>query len=198
MNTRTAGSDAAGQGTAVLEPPAPRAAMIAEVSKVATEPGSTPRKRPPRRLIFLVLALAAAGGYAWYAGLIDTRSIRDQLPWSTEHAPDYLALHGNVDVRQVNLAFKVEGRIASLNVDEGDAVAAGAVVATLDRRYFEDDLRLARAGAMRRRQPWPGSSTARGPRKSPRRGRWWPSAKPLRRVPNFTSAAWKTWSSRMP
>ena len=62
-----------------------------------------------------------------------------------EPHPVALTLHGNVDVRQVNLAFKVEGRIASLEVDEGDAVAAGAVVATLDRRYFDDELRLARA-----------------------------------------------------
>ena len=48
-------------------------------------------------------------------------------------------------MRQVNLAFKVDGRIASLAVDEGDAVTAGQVVASLDKRYFEDDLRLVRA-----------------------------------------------------
>lgn len=56
-----------------------------------------------------------------------------------------LVLQGNVDVRQVNLAFKVEGRIETLAVDEGDAVRAGQVLATLDARYFDDDLRLARA-----------------------------------------------------
>jgi HlyD family secretion protein len=48
-------------------------------------------------------------------------------------------------VRQVNLGFKVDGRIATLAVDEGDAVSAGQVIATLDKSYFEDDLRLARA-----------------------------------------------------
>ena len=86
-----------------------------------------------------------AGGYAWYAGLVNPRKLAELLPWQMEPRPVALMLHGNVDVRQVNLAFKVEGRIASLNVDEGDPVAAGAVVATLDRRYFEDELRLARA-----------------------------------------------------
>ena len=56
-----------------------------------------------------------------------------------------LILQGNVDVRQVNLAFKVEGRIETLTVDEGDPVKPGQVLATLDKRYFDDELRLARA-----------------------------------------------------
>jgi HlyD family secretion protein len=56
-----------------------------------------------------------------------------------------LVLQGNIDVRQVNLAFKVDGRIETLAVDEGDPVKAGQVVATLDKRYFHDDLRAARA-----------------------------------------------------
>jgi HlyD family secretion protein len=59
--------------------------------------------------------------------------------------PAELVLQGNIDVRQVNLSFKVGGRIEALAADEGDPVKAGQVVATLDRRYFEDDLRLARA-----------------------------------------------------
>jgi HlyD family secretion protein len=45
----------------------------------------------------------------------------------------------------VNLSFKVEGRIETLAVDEGDTVTAGQVIATLDKRYFEDDLRWARS-----------------------------------------------------
>jgi HlyD family secretion protein len=59
--------------------------------------------------------------------------------------PDTLILQGNVDVRQVNLGFKVPGRIAEMRVEEGDAVVAGAVLATLDKSYFDDDLRLSRA-----------------------------------------------------
>ena len=57
----------------------------------------------------------------------------------------HLELMGNIDVRQVNLAFKVEGRIETLAVDEGDAAKAGDVIATLDKRYFNDDLRVLRA-----------------------------------------------------
>lgn len=56
-----------------------------------------------------------------------------------------LVLQGNIDVRQVNLSFKVEGRIETLAVDEGDPVKAGEVIATLDKRYFYDALRVERA-----------------------------------------------------
>ena len=56
-----------------------------------------------------------------------------------------IVLQGNVDVRQVNLAFKVAGRIAEMKVDEGDRVEANKIVATLDKSYFTDELRLARA-----------------------------------------------------
>ena len=57
----------------------------------------------------------------------------------------HLELMGNIDVRQVNLAFKVDGRIESLNVDEGDAVKTNDVIATLDKRYFNDELRILKA-----------------------------------------------------
>ena len=85
------------------------------------------------RLAFVVVALGAAAAWFWY---YHVRATED-----TSH----LVLEGNIDVRQVNLSFKVEGRIASLAVDEGDTVEVGAVVAVLDKRYFEDDLRLNRA-----------------------------------------------------
>lgn len=56
-----------------------------------------------------------------------------------------LVLQGNIDVRQVNLSFKVDGRIETLAVDEGDSVKAGQIIATLDKRYFYDSLRVERA-----------------------------------------------------
>lgn len=43
-----------------------------------------------------------------------------------------LVLHGNVDIRQISLAFEESGRIAQLRAEEGDSVKAGAVLATLD------------------------------------------------------------------
>mgnify|MGYP003362348075 CR=1 FL=1 len=62
--------------------------------------------------------LIAAGAY-WFVG----RSGDNQ---------NHLTLHGNVDIRQVSLAFENSGRISSLAVDEGDRVKAGQVLATLN------------------------------------------------------------------
>jgi membrane fusion protein YbhG len=87
-----------------------------------------------RRLIpILILALLIGGGY--YA-------------WQRYHrngAERPLMLYGNVDVRQVDLAFKVGGRIAKLDVDEGDRVTHGEVLASLDKVYFTDDIHLEQA-----------------------------------------------------
>src|SRR6516165_4508012 len=95
-----------------------------------------PPGRAGRRWVVLgvvILLATGAGGYLWYA--FDRTAAYETR----------LVLQGDIDVRQVNLAFKVDGRIAELNVDEGDSVHAGQVVATLDKVYFDDDLRLARA-----------------------------------------------------
>ena len=48
------------------------------------------------------------------------------------HDGDQLVLYGNVDIRQVDLSFRVNGRIASVLVDEGDAVAPGQALARID------------------------------------------------------------------
>jgi len=58
--------------------------------------------------------------------------------WMREPAePAPLALEGNVEIRQVNLGFKVAGRIASVEVDEGATVHAGQQLAKLEKVYFE-------------------------------------------------------------
>ena len=38
---------------------------------------------------------------------------------------DALIIYGNVDIRTVNLSFRVPGKLASLDVDEGDLVETG-------------------------------------------------------------------------
>ncbi|MEO6825356.1 MAG: HlyD family efflux transporter periplasmic adaptor subunit [Nitrosospira sp.] len=47
---------------------------------------------------------------------------------------DTLVLFGNVDIRQVSLAFNGSERIADMHVQEGDRVEAGQVLAMLDTR----------------------------------------------------------------
>lgn len=60
------------------------------------------------------------------------------------HDPE-LRLYGNVDVRQVDLAFRVPGRIASLYFDEGDKAPAGAVLSRLDARPLTDAVAISTA-----------------------------------------------------
>ncbi len=85
-----------------------------------------------RRILLLALLIAAgAGGYWWF--------------FLHKSAGGPLVLQGNVEVRQVNLGFKVAGRIEKLNVDEGDVVSAGQTLASLEKVYFTDALAQARA-----------------------------------------------------
>ncbi|MDU3717558.1 MAG: secretion protein HlyD [Klebsiella michiganensis] len=56
-----------------------------------------------------------------------------------------LTLYGNVDIRTVNLSFRVGGRLASLSVDEGDAIKAGQTLGELDRAPYENALQQAQA-----------------------------------------------------
>lgn len=57
----------------------------------------------------------------------------------------HLVLYGNVDVRQVNLAFKSPGRIGSMIAEEGDTVTSGQIVASLEKADIADEVRLAQA-----------------------------------------------------
>jgi HlyD family secretion protein len=56
-----------------------------------------------------------------------------------------LILYGNVDIRQVDLGFRVSGRIAAMPLEEGAQVKAGTRLAMLDSRPLEDRLAAATA-----------------------------------------------------
>ncbi|WP_353226435.1 HlyD family efflux transporter periplasmic adaptor subunit [Novosphingobium sp.] len=56
-----------------------------------------------------------------------------------------LTLHGNVDIRMVDLGMRVAGRIATIPFDEGAHVASGTVLATLDPAPLRDQLHAAEA-----------------------------------------------------
>ena len=63
-----------------------------------------------------------------------------------------LTLHGNVDIRQVELAFNANGRISSIEVREGDAVRANQLLARLDTERIALSLRQAEAQAAAQQQ----------------------------------------------
>ncbi len=56
-----------------------------------------------------------------------------------------LTLYGNVDIRQVNLAFRVGGRIEKMPLEEGDKVMPGNVIAVLDKKPYQDSVNLYKA-----------------------------------------------------
>jgi HlyD family secretion protein len=82
--------------------------------------------------LLVVTAIAAAGYWLWRTGRIFKR------PPPT----DVVALYGNVDIRQVELGFRVPGRLTSMHFEEGQTVVAGTVLAELDTRNFEDEVRV--------------------------------------------------------
>ncbi|MCW2389567.1 HlyD family secretion protein [Sphingobium sp. B11D3B] len=63
-----------------------------------------------------------------------------------------LTLYGNVDIREVDLGFRVGGRIAQIPVEEGQRVKQGMLLAELDRASIDSavaqsDARVAQARA---------------------------------------------------
>lgn len=77
------------------------------------------RKKTVAISLIALLFIAACGALLW-------RHLRP--------APaDSLTLYGNVDIRQVDLAFRVGGRIEKVLVEEGERVAAGQPLAVLEK-----------------------------------------------------------------
>ncbi|HPF58817.1 MAG TPA: secretion protein HlyD [Candidatus Competibacteraceae bacterium] len=56
-----------------------------------------------------------------------------------------LVLYGNVDIREVELAFRQPGRLLKMMVDEGATVKAGDIVAELDAQPYRNALAVAEA-----------------------------------------------------
>ena len=70
-------------------------------------------------IILLLVAAAFAGVYA-YRGANKTPENR-------------IVVSGNIELTEVNIAFKTAGRLIERTVDEGDSVKKGQVIARLDR-----------------------------------------------------------------
>ena len=82
-----------------------------------------------RKNILIALALIALVGFGAYFF----------LEWK-EKKRDGLYLYGNVDVRQVDISFRVSGQIERLLVEEGDWVKQGQVLAELDQSPYDKQL----------------------------------------------------------
>ena len=70
----------------------------------------------------MILAAAGAGIFFWIARAVIRR-----------HGPRF-AFSGNIELTQVDIAFKTPGQLMERTVTEGDAVKKGQVIARLDDR----------------------------------------------------------------
>ena len=89
--------------------------------------------RTVKRILIITVILLAAGSavFSWVL--------------HTEQDESLLYLYGNVDIREVQLAFRQPGRVAQMMFDEGDAVVAGTRMATLDAQPYQEAFAAAEA-----------------------------------------------------
>jgi len=73
-----------------------------------------------RKAVVVILILVLAGGLGWW---------HYGQPKDADGMP---VLHGNVDIRQVSLAFTLSERVVEMSVEEGNRVRKGQVLARLD------------------------------------------------------------------
>ncbi|MDR2367292.1 MAG: efflux RND transporter periplasmic adaptor subunit [Deltaproteobacteria bacterium] len=85
-------------------------------------------------IILLLIAILATAGI-----LHRYRQARSEGPGAS------LVLYGNVDIRELTLAFRVPGRLETMALEEGDRAGPGTRVASLDRVPFQDELAVRKA-----------------------------------------------------
>jgi membrane fusion protein YbhG len=85
---------------------------------------------------FLIPAAAAVVVVVVALTWLKARSHRD---------PNRLRLSGNIEVIDVEVSFKIPGRVESRPVDEGQTIEQGATVATLERAELTRDVALRKA-----------------------------------------------------
>lgn len=74
-----------------------------------------------KKIILILTAMAIlVGGWLFWRFL------------PSDESPDTLKLYGNVDIRQVSLAFEQGGRVTELFAEEGDRVTRGQLLARVD------------------------------------------------------------------
>lgn len=95
-------------------------------------------KPNPRIAIPVVLVLAGIAAAAYYG-------------YAAREEAATLTLYGNVDIREVELAFRVPGRLVAMDVDEGETVTAGQRLAQIDPQPYKDALSAAEAGVLQAR-----------------------------------------------
>ena len=91
-------------------------------------------KRKKLLIIVSILVAIALAGTGFY--LVENRIADKSGP---------LELYGNVDIREVNLAFQIPERVKEILVEEGDLVRKGDKLGTLETVRIQNSIRKAEA-----------------------------------------------------
>jgi len=78
-----------------------------------------------KKTIWIVIVIAVLGA----AGLLAYRTLHPE-------ATNKIVVSGNIELTQVDIAFKTSGRLIERTVNEGDVVQKGMVIARLDREQL--------------------------------------------------------------
>jgi HlyD family secretion protein len=128
---------------------APTVLKAPEVSRRGSLAGTSHRGRNAALAALIVALLAVAGFLSWSALLKPV--MVSVLPAQSGLQQQVFGL-GTVGARvQSNVGFKVPGVLVALNADQGDRVKAGQVLAQLDARDIEAQIRVMKAGVVQAR-----------------------------------------------
>src|SRR5262249_34910053 len=86
-----------------------------------------------KTLLIALVVIVVGGGIAWWV------LSKPKLP------PGFASGNGRLEATQVDIAAKYAGRLKTVDVDEGDTIEPGQVVATIDTEPLEAQLRASQA-----------------------------------------------------
>ncbi len=88
-----------------------------------------------KRTALIVLASVGVGAAAWFV----YRNFH-------ERPSDRILLSGNIELTEINIAFKIPGKLIERTVDEGDCITKGMLIARIDRDQLLRQHERERAG----------------------------------------------------
>jgi HlyD family secretion protein len=100
-----------------------------------------------KRIILGVVLLAAAAGIFVYRTAARTPSNR-------------IVVSGNIELTEINIAFKTAGRLIERTVDEGDSVKKGQLIARIDRDQLSAQREREQAGLVSSESQYAQAQTA--------------------------------------
>jgi HlyD family secretion protein len=87
-----------------------------------------------KKILLMIIVAVVVAGFIYYF-----------LTRDKKEGNEFIKVSGNIETTEVNVGFKVPGRIVSLSIQEGDWVEKGKVLAKLDDEDLRNRFELAKA-----------------------------------------------------